>query len=624
MAFSDKLLQKQRAKLFAVQQEYGILLRQTNVDAALPRDAYLFLRVPQSIQLRAGDRTSSETRCEIISHTSSMPDQLPTMFSHAWRLAETDEAKSNLKAERVLAETREGLKLLHVPCTAHKIHTAARKTMDLPQVSGLLSGIVHTLKSLWDEKALKAWRLAVKEAVDRQLVILDSETGLSMGALQYRNNVLDMFGPSKAHPRQHAIVKHISEQLLNGDWRKAGLLEHRCSGCCAGRADAVQKIREALWRCMRGLKRAMLSKDNWREWPHPLQLFGLFGRLHSFLGPVLMHAFSRSPAEAELEVEGVEVDEENLEVWELQRRDASKSLRKAMAFLETGWEQQLYLFRGCIDPQVKLMASSLHMDSDQHEVSEAHKLLTEGRHGFNIVALSEGTHTHEMLRASLSQLTSTTLWEMPSTEALRSDMLLLCCRPAAYVWQSLVVRMECLPFKLFSLLTRCTPEFAQELLDTPHCQTDSFSASFLQMYDTPQALLGEEAKQVLNAAASLLRATKFSTERVHSRNRRRAHLRVQTVRMDVSTLALPHAAEAGLTWWRLQKAKLRGKGERLGRPCKRKRATCHDPAADAAQPQTKTKKAKKKRRVIACKVAGQRGGGGHGELTFMNNALASA
>ena len=101
---------------------------------------------------------------------------------------------------------------------------------------------------------------------------------------------------------------------------------------------------------------------------------------------------------------------------------------------------------------------------------------------------------------------------------------------------------------------------AQEILDTPQCQRDRFAAKLLQVYNSIKLLQGEKCRQALvAAAAALLRCTTLSTERAHSRNSRRAAQRVQTAQLDVASMALHRASQAGFRWWKPKNAQNRKK-----------------------------------------------------------------
>ena len=254
---------------------------------------------------------------------------------------------------------------------------------------------------------------------------------LSVGAKRLRNNVLSMFCPSAQQPKAHSLVMQLAE-LLNGDWRETHQWQHRCSGCCASRAETRTKVERCLMKIVRAMKPNMLAKGNWQYWPRQLNMFGLLGWCHKMLGEALRKALA--PLANPQRGDGPAAIE-NLDRWELLRIEAAKSLKKSLEFLNTEWELKLFVFRGCLGPQIDLMATTLQMDSTEHQLSEMHNYLTAGKREWNIVALQQGVHTHAMLQASVRRFASTSFWPMASTEEFRSDLLVLTCRPAAFVWQ---------------------------------------------------------------------------------------------------------------------------------------------------------------------------------------------
>ena len=86
-------------------------------------------------------------------------------------------------------------------------------------------------------------------------------------------------------------------------------------------------------------------------------------------------------------------------------------------------------------------------------------------------------------------------------------------------------------------------ENAQNLLNDPVCMKDEWSLTFLQRYDTPAKLVGEESFQLLSCFSAMLQTTTFSDRTVtFGQSERETKTRSHVERMSIETVALRHAA----------------------------------------------------------------------------------
>ena len=157
VAFNFGESDKELAKLFAVQYDYSLLLRERSAAEAPQPSDYIFIHVPLSIQLRASEREDGEAIRKVLLSTALGLDDVHTeMFQHVLRLAESDEAGSNLRGERLLHEARGGrVDVLHTLCAAHKAHSGATRTMALSIHAPMFSAMINLCKVMWDRKVLQ-------------------------------------------------------------------------------------------------------------------------------------------------------------------------------------------------------------------------------------------------------------------------------------------------------------------------------------------------------------------------------------------------------------------------------------------------------------------------------------
>eukprot|EP00971_Amphidinium_carterae_P017970 354200-Amphidinium_carterae.2 len=544
---------KETAKVWVVELCYGLLLRKLSVDPEQPA-AFIYVQVPMSVQLKASDRGTGESVRNVLLATSHIEgldlDKLTQTFTHVLRLSETDECGANIRGERLLSSARQHtFKLLHTLCSAHKVHAAARKPMSLLMFTPLVSGMINTLKVLWERKHLQTFHKSLLADISTRLryTRCDSLPNVTRGAAEFKADVVRLFCPSSKRPRVRARVRYLQE-MMNGDWRQVSHIDHYCVGsCCHDRDDCVRKVQKHILRVAKQLRAYMVCRDNWGAWPEHLHLFGVLGLLHG----ILRNALSRvlvvpTPAQPAPMEQVADPATEVLDQFEAQRRERAQCLRASSDWLASDWEKSLWLFRQSLDPQVHLMAALLHHDSEEHAVSDLHSWLTSGKRCYNILHLHDGTDTNQMLHYAMLGVQANKLGHgfLAETEEVRTKVLISFMKPAAIVWQLVVLRLNAMPYKLFELLSEPTITKATELLATPQCMQDPVCAHMFQTYTTPEQLISQHCLQTLAGAAAFIRGTTFSTERKHANNRRRAFGRVHTHVMDLATVGLPHAAGA--------------------------------------------------------------------------------
>ena len=598
VTFEAEGKEKQKAKLFVHELEYGVLLRYLRSSALLPRDQFLFLRCGQLTQVRAAERTTAENIRNILMRTTLLqpPAAVTQEFRYRWRLSECDECPSNLKAERLFMEQVRGQhwQMLSFICAAHKAHSSATKCFEMkPEI---VSGMVNSCKVLWDVKYLRAVKHVMKVEVQKRLrrhecVELPS---LPRPAREFKEHVLRMFSPdANKAPRHAAQVAILAKLILNGDWRKRHILEHHClRGCCADSQESERKVFKQLWTVFRLAKVTMFAKGNWSDWPRHMMMWGLLGHLHYILRDVLLGAFSRvaaaaagAPAENVISDEDPEATREgrperSVEDWERDREERAKALKASSAWLVTDWEVGVWMLRAALGPQISLMKALLFSTSTEAEVQDMHHHLTGGARLYRLLRLHRHVDSGRMLAETIATHASPSLWPMPETENTRSEIWRLCFKPAAYLFQSLMLRYDGFPFRLWRLVDDPSEETAKKILESPVCHRDPFTNQFLKTNNSIQSLLEESSRQALQAVGLMAKCTTFDTERIHSRNARRAHMRVHAARMEPETVALAHAARSGLAWQFLSPDRKKI-GRKRGRPAKKKAAAVEEIATAA-------------------------------------------
>ena len=282
-----------------------MLLRQTggvgfNAKQADTDQHFLSINGITAPCLRAADSTSGRATAAVIRACPSPPATIYDTFAHVTRLAETDGAPANAKAERMLQawlkKASHKHSNLHHVCAAHKCHAIADKVweQDLPTLSGIVAALLTVQKS----QPLSRLREALLSLVQTRAQVLTTFQPLTEAAKRYRSNILNLYAPTGQHTRKRSIALAMAA-VFNHDWRSRGVVVHACPGphCCSDRQEGVEKMLYMMKVFLRSLRPGKLCKGNWLAWMRPLQFLGLLGAIHNILADAFEIAFKKTGAE---------------------------------------------------------------------------------------------------------------------------------------------------------------------------------------------------------------------------------------------------------------------------------------------------------------------------------------
>eukprot|EP00971_Amphidinium_carterae_P334735 6470178-Amphidinium_carterae.2 len=256
--------------------------------------------------------------------------------------------------------------------------------------------------------------------------------------------------------------------------------------------------------------------------------------------------------------------------------ESAKMFRIASEFMQGEVFQQVMLLAAPLQPERKLMDVFVHSISRDWENKQMEAEWRTGSRQYRILRHFDGADLDEFFQSTMAMLSSSCWKGFVETERFRSTLLRHSMRSGAVVFQLVSCRVKQAPYKLFQLLNRNTlvREQAEDLLRTPPCQRDPFTSHVFKKYRTPEELAGEEAFLFLALVARKCMCSTYTTERLHSRNLRRAKSRTMTQRIDMKDLALPHVAHAGPPFCHVLDEQMQRKSKepekKRGRPSKRK------------------------------------------------------
>ena len=356
-------------KVHVIQQQWTALLEYT---PGWGEPSLLQISGSFSPVIRVTENNTGETIGALLFDVTVMPKEV-AVFERKVRAVETDEHGSNLKAEQLIRDR--SWEYLHTLCGAHKIHGIASKMW--LQFADLHKGVVKTLKVLRSPGGMSKLMDAMNHCIDNVEI---SSACLSQSAIEYRDRVIQAFGPTlQEKPRSARKVDIYARCLFNGDWQRPAL-QHRCSNCCRNRAETISKMKSHLPKLMRCLTiKHLLNGANWRQWHSALYPLGFFSLMHSLFPRAFLDAFplegsgARDAGEAAIPDEGLANDFRAMA--EPIQGETAQDTRAAVEW----WQredavEQLAILRFTTVPQTVLMGQllqSMALTWDLHQMARA-------------------------------------------------------------------------------------------------------------------------------------------------------------------------------------------------------------------------------------------------------------
>eukprot|EP00971_Amphidinium_carterae_P292256 5801731-Amphidinium_carterae.1 len=578
--YNNDRAETETARVMMVERGWTLVLERLNFDSGPSK--FLVLEACETPSLRASQTETGESIAAVLQSCSPPPLKASSLFPLCVRLCETDEGPSNPRGEALLLEQRnaEGANPwahLYSFCLAHKCHASAVKTWMLQEKT--LAGAIHASKCLTAAGAMRSLRESIEKLLPQRFRVLRTEeVSLDPAGVAFKENVLQHFLPPSTQPRRRAAVI-AGTTFFGGDWRTPGELVHVCEGerCCntsGGFKFSVTKAVKLFKSLVTALRPNIFAKNNWMAWMSSLRLFAIGTAMNSFLIDVFHDAFAKhTKLESREDVCDVNVlgmgDSSHALEWlvppnlvdmaptDMPQRDPNaifreenaRSLRVALDFMQPGVYKSVCLFALPLAPERQLMSFFCHSVSREWECEQQRSLWLTGARRYRALELHLGNILPDFFRQSFDIFANSMLWEnFEPTEAFRSELLKYSMRSACIVHQLIRLKVTGFPFKLLVLLNRNDAELEQKastLLATPPCMRDDFSQKFLQHFPDVASLCSLAAFHILSALARRLMLTTFTTEKLHSRNLRRAKARVVTSRMNIKDLALHHSAFVG-------------------------------------------------------------------------------
>eukprot|EP00971_Amphidinium_carterae_P029289 576426-Amphidinium_carterae.1 len=197
------------------------------------------------------------------------------------RCACTDQASSNLKAERCLSHLR-GFQGLLTKCDIHstaKSHTKTYGALMAPHIHGIL----HVALALQDAGGLALFRTCLKQEVSNRLSILQGTVPTSAKAFKVR--ALNLF--LGADTTKSVTQRIILSRLPNGDWCNTSQVEVyvKVDPASVDKEALADSLEAGLVYAMVGSKPVPWAEHRWCSSHRAIEQIGLLLAVHGLLRP---------------------------------------------------------------------------------------------------------------------------------------------------------------------------------------------------------------------------------------------------------------------------------------------------------------------------------------------------
>ena len=602
--------EKELSKVFVVEGSWAALYKKQPIPEEDYQAAdFLVLRGACSPALRCTTQTTAAAVVQVLASTYDATPKARRLFPVCIRLAETDAAPSNLKAEALLQAAANAntddqapvspVSLLHALCNCHRLHRAAQ--LSWAREPDIISGITRLCLVMSGAGTMTKLNRSIDAMVDSRLAVIHNME-LSPAAHAYREALIPLILFPISKPRRRAEMLVIFRRVLNGDWRKTECIQHICeAGCCADERESSTKVKAALQVVCRIVRPGIFARNDWACWEDSWRFLTFGCGCHMLLPTLFALSFAEdivavpeedcdgapvrdaeaAPAQLEAgvlaalqQLTGAEVD--NIQATRsITRLQRAAHLQGALTFLHHSqrWWRTYLLMRVVLQGEIALMDRVLQSTSNAACLRTMKDGLDSAKWQSFIMEAQSGQLTQALYMHFSHLLFSASLWDdlhFIETEHFRTSLARASSLQAAAIWEKLTFPFSIFPWKLFKMLRRDSDEHdANDILGAAPCVRGDFVNSLLLTYDSAQKLVSEEFKQVLALICSLCQGCTYATERLHSKNLRRSRLRTAAPRTALSVLALCHTGYSGPSWARHLRVRApAGVAKKRGRPSK--------------------------------------------------------
>jgi len=490
--------------------------------------------------LQAVDRNTGESLLTAIA-MRDYGTQLREKARRKIRLAITDAARYNFRAERGIMATRPGWFHIHLRCDVHVAAAVHSSVYGLSQAKEAVRGMTAISLSLRNFGQMALFRESMKRVLRRTLRLVYVQP--SKPANAYRELVLNTFLGCSA---RSVPLRLVLSRFASGDWRKVGVFEY-----LACHNDTLESVHESL--CTHFVPMILQHapstwpQNGWTGFDRALMDIGLLACIHGLLQATYRDYLEvnykfKAPSAPDTgapaildEGEGMHASErgaENLEGggdWASENRAHRKG---AAEWLQQDRSTDMLVMRLVLSPMKMVLDKMLQLSGGVAKTLQVSSLLQFGpgpdaeRTGrlqveqWPILMAAEGVLEKRALE-DIAALHRPDLYlptqESDTTVVTNHLLFRLLSREAATIHQRLLIRHRQFPFRLFRLVS--DPGCEGDIAGACQSSQDSYSKGFLEEFRGK--LLSPEAQMELRMMVVFGMPNTVKTESSNATIRRR-------------------------------------------------------------------------------------------------------
>eukprot|EP00971_Amphidinium_carterae_P344749 6485336-Amphidinium_carterae.3 len=548
-------------KILQSQQSLALLLRFGQV--------YVKVHISLSSPLQCLQRTTTSVMQQALLQVNGCSPYCKEYVMKT-RCACTDQASSNLKAERCLSQLR-GFQSLHTKCDIHSSARSHCKTFDA-LMGTHVHGILHVALALQDAAALSIFRACLRFEVGNRLLVLQGIVPASAKAFKVR--ALNLF--LGADTTKAVTVRILLSLLPNGNWCKHSSVEVyvKTDPGSVDKKELAASLESGLVFAMLGKKPLPWAQHRWCSSHKAIEQIGLLLAVHGLLLPtfqrfsiamckpgrtlasgvpetLLLSSQSTPAARADVMVEELQVLSADAQDGVEVPAPAEASLDEAMGnvsaeehalhrsaglqWLRSSPFPSVVILRLTLEPLKNLMLRQFHDVTEEFELQQqclVSQKLKEGQVGtglrdFMATIAANCTHEVQFFEDIQRLFEEDGLWSLLPTESFnvhnRALAHRLLSRLGCLITELLQKPHQRWPMRMFTMLHH--EEKVQDLLQASECCLDAWS---LGMRNHLLTFGLQEFKEVLLTHCLTVSTNTSPIEAKHASLRRFLNMKVQT------------------------------------------------------------------------------------------------
>ena len=551
-------------EIIVLQAGWAMLLRRLNVSGP---DADRMLLVTGTLPTTIAAVSSSSAECMVTILQQQISDELnvavESSFMREVDMSVVDGAGGNARGERYLTSTlRRALLLWH--CLAHRKALVATHTVSI--LDPFCSNQIRLALSM-KGGGTELVKREVRQHISATLVVYLGASPPT-DAVAYRERVCDVFlgGSDPVTKYRRALLC----KLFNGDWRKTGIVEHYCTGCCLSRRHtlkimatkgvyallphAIGPIMRANWTGSEGsvddvaileYVHGMFSAGYLRAHPTPraeAAAAAVAARGAIVMVAEVLHDAGDGPEAPLRDADGAEArpaDRAEAKADSIYKEDAETRIKGTRAWLLSGnFASDLLLARKVLACTGPLCLDQLRLSGQNWERGQQRRMMREGKRTFQTWEVYENKAGKDLMEKAFVMLLDSSQWDLldRKNEVTSLGSFKVASRLGGACYHYSIAHQRWYPFRSFYALVDegIWADFGDKGRD---CQYDAYTYDAVQHYRELQALGGSAMHGEFMTIVAVGTSDDAYVEREHTATDRRGMVQRFSHHPDLESLS---------------------------------------------------------------------------------------